>query len=231
MKRASMITLIACTSSVAAQPSDDRQQAKSLYDEGSSEYREGHYDRAIELFQQAYARAHAPGLLFNIAQAYRLKGASFCTQALDYYRRTLAEDPSADNRVEIEERIGEMETCVRRATPTEPARPAPEPVTEPTTQRRYAPLITAGAGAAVAITGGIIYWRARVKFDEVEPTCPCPPGTFSGWETATNASYVMMGVGTLAFAGGLIWSSIAPGPNNRVGIVPTLGGIQYTAAF
>jgi tetratricopeptide (TPR) repeat protein len=212
--RALLILLLA-TPAFAQPTADDRARAKTLFDDGSSEYRAGHYDRAIDLFQDAYKLSHAPGLLFNIAQAYRLEGA--CAQALEYYQRSLDEDPAADNRAEMQDRVVEMQACVN-AKPPDPAPPPPPPVVTPpvmTTRaaaeppprvhRRYAPLVTTAAGAAVALTGAILYWRARVKFDEVEPTCPCPEGSFSGWEKATTASYVMMGAGALAAAGGLVF--------------------------
>ena len=71
------------------------------------------------------------------------------------------------------------------------------------------------------------------KFDEVESTCPCEPGSFDGWETATNTSYVLMAAGSVAVAGGLVWwwrdarRRRAP----RLGLAPTAGGVQWTAAF
>jgi len=207
-----LIILLLTTPAFAQPTADDRARAKTLFDDGSSEYRAEHYDRAIDLFQQAYQLSHAPGLLFNIAQAYRLKGD--CAHALEYYQRSLAEDVTADNRAEMQERVTEMQACVPPA-PVPP--PTPAIVTPPViathaaveppprAHRRYAPLVTTAAGAAVALTGAILYWRARVKFDEVEPTCPCPEGSFSGWEKATTASYVMMGAGALAAAGGLVF--------------------------
>ena len=169
--RALMILLLA-TPAFAQPTADDRARAKTLFDDGSSEYRAGHYDRAIDLFQDAYKLSHAPGLLFNIAQAYRLEGA--CAQALEYYQRSLDEDTSADNRVEMQERVTEMQACVN-AKPADPAPPPAPPVitppvitthaaveSPPRAHRRYAPLVTTAAGAAVALTGAILYWRARV---------------------------------------------------------------------
>src|SRR5262245_32859285 len=157
--RALLILLLA-TPALAQPTADDRARAKTPFDDGSSEYRPGHYDRAIELFQDAYKLSHAPGLLFNIAQAYRLEGA--CAQALEYYQRSLDEDTTADNRVEMQDRVVEMQACVN-AKPPDPAPPPPPPVTPPVmtthalveppprAHRRYAPLVTTAAGAAVAL--------------------------------------------------------------------------------
>ncbi len=57
----------------------------------------------------------------------------------------------------------------------------------------------------LAVTGGIIYWRARVKFDHVKAGCPCPEGQFDGWQTASNISYGLMAVGGAALLGGAAW--------------------------
>lgn len=242
----------------AAQPaaSDaDLARAKDLYDEGSREYAAAHYDRAIELFLGAYGLSGHPAILFNVAQAYRLQGPGSCDQALSYYRRALAEEPDAANRAEIEERIGEMERCVAqqpavRATPPAPVRsiaapasssgramPAPAPGVagdRDDAGRPVGPIVTVAIGGAAALTGVLIYWQARAKYDEVEPTCPCEPGTFDGWETATHVSYGLMAAGSVVAAGGLVWwwrESSRGRRAPRLGLVPTAGGVQWTAAF
>src|SRR6266542_1201984 len=48
--------------------------AKSLYQRGSSEYALGHYDSAATLFEESFAQSNEPALLFNAAQAHRLAG-------------------------------------------------------------------------------------------------------------------------------------------------------------
>lgn len=237
---------------VHAQEDDDDKAAqaksKELYDQGSRAYKAGEYRRAVELFLAAYDLSRAPAILFNIAQAYRLDGA--CDQALTYYRRSLAEEPDAANRAEVEERIEEMKRCAdqpadERAETREPepepppsaASPAPVTVDARAPERRRArrsilPVVTIGAGAAVALTGGVIYLQARAKFDEVEATCPCEPGSFSGWETATDASYVLMAGGLAGVAAGLIWWLRQPdGEPLRTGLVPTARGVGWATSF
>ncbi len=232
---------------------DDTARSKELYDQGSRAYKAGEYRRAVELFLEAYDLSGAPAILFNIAQAYRLDGA--CADALIYYRRSLAEEPDAANRAEVEERIAEMETCKEkpsrapaeppRATVAAPPSAAAEPpasaaapsgltarAPEPTRRRSAVPLVVAGVGAAVAVTGAVIYLQASAKFDEVESTCPCEPGEFSGWETATDASYVLMGAGLATAAAGLIWRwRQSDGEPKRIGLVPTAGGIGWAGSF
>lgn len=232
-----------------ARPSQsDQDRSRALYEEGSRAYKDGQYQKAVELFLSAYELSHAPAILFNVAQAYRLAGA--CERALSYYRRSLEEEPDAANRAEVEERIAEMERCADQPAETdaaagtqppaatsdlgggEPGRltaPAPE---RPSPYRPVLPLLTIGLGATAAVAGGVIYFQARAKFDEVEPTCPCEPDAFSGWETATDASYVLMGAGVVAAGAGLIWwwrqSHREP---RRIGLVPTAGGVGWAGSF
>lgn len=257
-----------------AAPSEaDMARARSLYRQGSHEYLSGHYDRAIELFLGAYDLSRAPAILFNVAQAFRLKGS--CDQALIYYRRSLTEEPDAANRAEVEQRVTEMERCARagrtRSVTSEPApatsgaHPEPGPgapgpghpraaahraaaltgptpaatlTTRPSDDRprpshRLLPYLTAAAGGAVALTGGILYLSARAKFNDVQSSCPCEPGSFDGWETATDVSYVLMGAGVLVAAGGLVWAwrSGSHDSSLRVGLAPGAGRIEWATRF
>ena len=235
----------------------DQARSKALYDQGSRAYKAGDYPRAIELFLAAYDLSQVPAILFNVAQAYRLAGD--CDRALEYYRRSLDEEPGAANRAEVEERIAEMKRCAdqRAAAPEESAgaaadpggsAAAPEADREPAvppagltaqdadrpppSRRSLLPMVTVGVGAAAAVAGGIIYLQARSKFDEVEATCPCEPGSFSGWEAATDTSYVLMGAGAVVAGAGLVWwwrqSHRAPKP---IGLVPTARGVAWAGWF
>ena len=94
----------------AADDERDR-KAKDLYEQGNTHYDLAEYDQAIELFKQAYALSHRPTLLYNIAQAYRLK--NDCEQALQVYKNYLRVDPNSPFRAKVESRITEMETCVK----------------------------------------------------------------------------------------------------------------------
>lgn len=218
----------------------DQARSRVLYDQGSRAYRDGDYPRAIELFLAAYELSRAPAILFNVAQAYRLDGD--CERALTYYRRSLEEEPEAANRAEVEERIAEMQRCVDQqpeaaaAAISPPAAApaavvaAPAPAAPP--RRRVLPLLTIGVGSAAVVTGGVIYLQARARFAEVEPTCPCEPGSFSGWETATDLSYLLMGAGAAVAGAGVIWwwreSRDRP---PRIGLVPTARGVAWAGSF
>ncbi|HWO24111.1 MAG TPA: tetratricopeptide repeat protein [Kofleriaceae bacterium] len=70
----------------------DRRAARKLVDEGIAAQSASHYDKAIELYQKAFALVPHPILLFNIAQAYRL--ASRSDQAMPFYERYLTLEPN-----------------------------------------------------------------------------------------------------------------------------------------
>src|SRR6185295_17537727 len=98
----------------------------SLYEEGSRLYDVEKYEEAIEAFKQAYVLSPNPGLLYNIAQAYRLWG--HCRDSLNYYRRYLAQKPNAPDRAAVQILIGRMSDCAdKEPPPPEPAKPAPPP--------------------------------------------------------------------------------------------------------
>ncbi|MCE9576942.1 MAG: tetratricopeptide repeat protein [Deltaproteobacteria bacterium] len=70
-------------------------RAHALSDRGRDLHHRGDYRAAISAYQEAYAIAPSPGLLFNMGQAYRLLGD--CPHATSYYRQFLASsgDPEA----------------------------------------------------------------------------------------------------------------------------------------
>ena len=87
------------------------QEAREHYKQGMLHFDLGEVDLAIQEFRQAYAISAAPGLLFNIAQAYRVK--KDYEQALHFYRTYLRLQPKAPNRVDVEARVAEMEKMVK----------------------------------------------------------------------------------------------------------------------
>jgi tetratricopeptide (TPR) repeat protein len=84
--------------------------ARALSDQALRQYQHGEFDAAIESFAAAYAMSNNPGLLFNVAQAYRLKGD--CEHARDYYQRYLGAAPDTPFKPSLERRVAEMEACV-----------------------------------------------------------------------------------------------------------------------
>jgi tetratricopeptide (TPR) repeat protein len=88
------------------------QKAKQLAEHGRAMHERGEYDRAITAFKEAYVIAPSAGLLFNLAQAYRLQGN--CDDAVLMYKRYLATNPSVDARAIAETHLATVERCVQK---------------------------------------------------------------------------------------------------------------------
>ena len=194
-----LATLLATVTSAVAQPApppaqtedQKRAEAKALYEKGLSHYNLGEFDEAIKAFRAAYAISQAPGLLFNIAQSFRLK--KDYEQATYFYQTYLRLKPDAPNRSDVEDRLKEMQEAIEEqkrmgtkppigtvnpegttvtttttvstptgATPT--PTPAPGPTPEGGTGNQSlvtAGYATAGAGAALVLTGLVFGRLAR----------------------------------------------------------------------
>jgi tetratricopeptide (TPR) repeat protein len=108
-------------------------EARELYKKGMTHYEIGAFDDAIVEFKRAYELTSAPGLLFNIAQVYRMK--KDAEQALFFYRMYLRLMPDAPNRADVEALIVENQAVVdakERAQSEAAAAPPPPAVVTPT---------------------------------------------------------------------------------------------------
>ncbi len=108
----------------ALDESERQRQAKVLLDVGLKHYGAAEYEPAIEAFKAAYALAPAPGLLFNIAQAYRLWGKGHCLEAARTYQTYLQASPDASNRSKVEAQLKGLERCAKEEEATQPPEPA-----------------------------------------------------------------------------------------------------------
>jgi tetratricopeptide (TPR) repeat protein len=193
------LMLVATTTNALAQPAPPppagdadakKAEAKALYEKGLSHYNLGEFDLAIEAFRKAYAISQAPGLLFNIAQSFRLK--KDYEQATYFYTTYLRLKPDAPNRADVEARLKEMEEAIEEqkkqatkppigtvnpegttttttttttgsgATTTTTTDPVPQAETGVKAQSLItAGYATAGAGAALVITGAIFGSMAK----------------------------------------------------------------------
>lgn len=175
----------------AAGSKADLETAKRLFNQGQIHYSLGEYDQAISQFRAAYQLSFAPGLLFNIAQAYRLKGD--CRQALEIYKHFLRLAPDAPTHVEAESQVSSLEQRCRGAEAAPVPAPASPPpggtapvlvdANPPAAQKPEQPAapprwstrgkvaaVLLGAGAAVGVAAGVVYlwnddqydrWRAE----------------------------------------------------------------------
>src|SRR5215831_17750226 len=94
-----------------AQTSAREQKARVHYAKGRVQYDLGEYDQAIAEFKEAYAIASLPGLLYDIAQAYRKKGD--CRLALATYVSYQRLEANPHDPELLQRQIDEMEQCTR----------------------------------------------------------------------------------------------------------------------
>lgn len=85
------------------------QKARELAEKGRAYHDAGEYMKAVAAFKEAYVLAPSPGLLFNIAQAYRLAGD--CDDAAWMYRRFLDSNPGEASRALAEQHLASVEKC------------------------------------------------------------------------------------------------------------------------
>lgn len=168
-------------------------KAKELATRGRSYHDAGDYSMAIAAFKEAYVLAPSPGLLFNIAQAYRLAGN--CDEAAWMYRRYLDTNPTGTNRDLAEQHLSTVEKCGSgglKLAVTPPKVPTPQAaavgaslgmaaagsdgelqqVDEPSldrahTYKRYG-IVVGVAGGAALVGAGIFALQARDASQTVE---------------------------------------------------------------
>ncbi len=78
-------TMASMPSPAAAQGGTLRERARQHVTNGLAAQKEGRFADAIAFYHQAYQLAPHPAILFNLGQAYRLKGDKLT--ALGYYRK------------------------------------------------------------------------------------------------------------------------------------------------
>jgi len=130
------------TESAVSSGGDDSQQrdaAQELFWRATEQYRTGNYQRAVELFEAAYALAPQGEITFNIAAAYAKGGR--CELAQSRFLEYTSQSSDADAVRKAEERFRPLiAQCERAAAKTanaagEPAPPVvpmpPQPATPP----------------------------------------------------------------------------------------------------
>lgn len=186
-----------------AAPAAAETDAEVLYAEGERRYNVGEYDAAVDAFKRAYLISNEASLLYNIAQAYRKKGA--CVDALEFYRSYLRQKPDASDRASIEKMIDELDPC--------PVAPAPAPVVvlrPPAVVREEAGpsrgQVTLGiGGVSLLVAGGVTLGITIAQYNTLKEECPCPRERWTTWRNAELASYVALGVGAAALGTAVTW--------------------------
>lgn len=148
-------------------------RARVLSDQGRMFHDRGEYGRAVDAFQAAYVLAPSPGILFNLGQAYRLKGD--CDNAVLMYRGYLRSQPALQLQEIAKAHLSSVETCASSAVMTG----KPEQVVvlsksgtggdvQPGRGLRRGGVVTAISGGALLGLAGYFAYRAADVSDEVE---------------------------------------------------------------
>jgi tetratricopeptide (TPR) repeat protein len=243
--------LVLCASARA----DTNTQAEAALVEGRRHYDLQEWDAAIAKFKESYKLRAAPQPLFNIAQAYRLKGD--CEQALQAYKAYKRNYPDATNMAKTDKFIREMDECTRNKPPptvTEPAKPdatkpEPPPQQPPPVERKRATsssgsglkitgIVTGAIGVIAVGVGGVFAYKADQASEDaraVRVAAPWEPAIDDRGETAERNARILMAVGGAAIVTGTVLYLLGARSNDEpsVAVVPRSDGAAavWSCAF
>ncbi|MBA2544391.1 MAG: hypothetical protein H0V17_32410 [Deltaproteobacteria bacterium] len=235
-----------------APPVDPSHDARVLSDQGRVFHDLGLYDQAIVSYKAAYELAPVPGLLFNLAQAYRLAGD--CANAALMYRDYLQLDSDL-NRALARTHLATAERCLSeraiiRPTAVASLESAELGVAATATTKPRSGVALERAGTVVAIGGGAllgvgVYFAFRAASTSAEIEQRYAEGaTFRevedidarGRRSSTLARGFVLGGGVAAVTGGVLYllgRRQAKHAERTITIAPNPGGgrVGLTWAF
>lgn len=246
-----MRSILVVLALLAAPLAHAESEAERLYNQGQQAYEALRYDDALTAWEKSYALSKLPALVFNIAQAQRLRGRpGDCTIATASYKKFIALAPKSAERPQAEGFIAELAPCVEQEAKPAPVVPPPTAATLPpatATQpplppqregggggkgKRVAGYAVGGAGIALALTGVYFGAKARRLGDEVSDECRdgCDWNLVKDKDaegkSAETTQYILYGVGAAAIvAGGVLWwMGNKEAKSSNVAVTPTQGG-------
>jgi len=235
----------------ALRPERIPNKARELAEKGRAFHNQGDYSAAVAAFKEAYVLAPSPGLLFNIAQSYRLAGN--CDESAWLYRRFLDTNPIGEHRILAESHLAAVEKCggglrVTVPTPKRDAMAVPDPDTKLITFAEPAARSRAYKqyGIGTAIGGGVLLAGAAVFAIDSHDASTTVSETYQRggtWEdikdvdargkrSATIATVLGVG-GGLAVASGVVLFAVGRHSEQaqRVAVTPTAHGAQVSLSW
>lgn len=177
----SMALLLTFATPAVAQSSSTTSDPARMYEAGERAFRVGNFDEAIAQWCASYKISGEPLLLYNLAQAYRVKGDN--KQALFFYEQYLGTNPPPSvGRDKAQQRVIELKAViaaqqtVQTAPPQGPvARHGTSSTTEQTVEKSPspppAPWFHSGLGwsfAAVALASTAVATVLFVRANDVD---------------------------------------------------------------
>ena len=227
MIRALVLAVLVAATGVAA-----AEDAEALYQEGQAAYDAKNYDAALSAWKKSYELSKLPALLFNIAQAHRLRGD--CADAIARYKEFIAADPRSSERGDAEGFIKDLDPTCPKPIVTPVKRPATDtvvPVGNSGRGKRVAGYVVGGAGIAIVVVGAVFGTQARSIADEVKTDCAdgCSFDAIKAKDADGRAAernqYIAYGVGGAAVVtGGILYWLGARDREAGVTVTPRAGG-------
>lgn len=241
MKRVALVAALATLATAVAPRSATAQptEAEYLYETGQQAYDERRYDAALLAWNRSYELSRLPGLLFNIAQAYRLRGLpGDCAKASAGYREFIQLDPQSTQRATAEGFLRELEVCGVAPTSIGPPGAAPEPTRHRASagsSKRIAAYVVGGGGIAIGLAGA--YFGAKASRLGKEVTDECADGC--DWSvvgkkddegrSAARTQWILYGVGISSIvAGGVLYWLGAREQSTAIAVSPHASGATVT---
>jgi len=205
---------IAFVAFVAALPgraiADPSPEAARAYRDGQAAFDRQSYDAAIEAWQRSYELSHAPGLLYNLGQAYRLRAAAGdCTRARSAYESFVDLTGPSPQGTLANGYLAQLGPCASSATATVGTTPATSmPVTR---DRGIAMAALGAAGIGLVATGLLLGHHAATLGDEVTSACStdCDWSAERGKDAAGRRDaalgWTFDAIGGLALVGDAVW--------------------------
>jgi len=187
-----------------------RAEALDLFERGVALYGEGNFQAAAELMEEAYELHPEPILLYNLGRAYGDLGEH--QKAINAYRSFLEQEPEAEDREVIEQRIESFERELERRREEERLREEAErnaSVPEEASPS-VAPWVIAGTGLVTVGVGavlGVMSGSARSSAEEAGSHESAAEDLRRAEDFATVAN-VSLAVGGAVALLGIVWGVV-----------------------
>ena len=218
----------------AAQPSADEsrsQEARALFDAGSTALDAGRFADALGYFERAEGLSHHPAFLYNIGIAASELGQF--DRAIAAFQQFLREEPDTDHRQDVEGRLHLLEIARNR----QQSGPGPVAPVVPAESHGpgVAPWIVIGASGAAVIGGAVLFAVGLGANSTVESSVDWPSvsADYDRGKLFTTLGAIIGAVGLAGAAAGVVWLVAGSGEPGEASVHASagLGGVSIGGTF